>query len=108
MVVESGHCFDNKCTVSIFNSKEEYFKSIEKTDWILTSLQEDFPEVYKELMDAVDPSASAIISVEYISVWDGDEIETNAKVDLETGEIVFIETVDISNEYNACEKEFIR
>lgn len=49
----------------------------------------------------------AKVSVKYISVWDGDEIVTDAELVEETGEIVNIETVDIGNDYNACEGEFI-
>ena len=49
----------------------------------------------------------AKVSVKYISIWDGDEIVTDAELVEETGEIVNIETVDIGNDYNACEGEFI-
>lgn len=48
-----------------------------------------------------------LISVKYISIWDGDEIVTNARFNPETGEVVDIETVDISNEYNTCEGEYV-
>lgn len=46
--------------------------------------------------------------MEYISVWDGDEIVTHAKVNSKTGEIIEIKTCDISNKYNSCEREFVR
>lgn len=48
-----------------------------------------------------------LIPVKYISIWDGDEIVTNARLNPETGEVVDIETVDISNEYNTCEGEYV-
>jgi hypothetical protein len=48
-----------------------------------------------------------LLPVKYISIWDEDEIVTDAKLNSETGEIVDIETTDISNEYNSCEGEFI-
>lgn len=48
-----------------------------------------------------------LIPVKYISIWDGDEIVTNARLNLETGEVVDIEAVDISNEYNTCEGEYV-
>ena len=48
-----------------------------------------------------------LISVKYISIWDGDEIVTNAQLNPETGEVVDIETIDISNEYNSCEGEYV-
>jgi len=48
-----------------------------------------------------------LIPVKYISIWDGDEIVTNARLNPGTGEVVDIETVDISNEYNTCEGDYV-
>lgn len=50
---------------------------------------------------------TALLPVKYISIWDSDEIVTDAKLNSETGEIIDIETVDIGNDYNTCEGEFI-
>lgn len=47
-----------------------------------------------------------LMNVKFVSIWDGDEIVTNAKVNADTGEVVEIETVD-SNAFNTCEGEFV-
>lgn len=48
-------------------------------------------------------------AVKYITYWDGcDEIETNAKLNTLTGEIIEIESVEVGNEYEICEGEFIQ
>jgi hypothetical protein len=49
-----------------------------------------------------------IVKVFYISIWDDDEIETSAKLNLLTGEITDIESVEIPNHYNSCSREFVR
>lgn len=50
-----------------------------------------------------------IVNVKYISCWDGcADIETTAKVNVITGEIVDIEAVDVNNEYVICESEFVQ
>lgn len=48
-----------------------------------------------------------IIDAIYISIWDGDEIRTPAKVDLLTGKIFDIGQTEISCRYNTCESEYI-
>lgn len=48
------------------------------------------------------------IDVNYVSVWDGDEIESDANIDVSTGKIDNIKMVEISEDYECCEKEFIR
>lgn len=50
-----------------------------------------------------------IIDVKYITYWEGGcELETNAKVDVLTGEVVEIESVDVDDEYGICESEFVK
>lgn len=43
----------------------------------------------------------------YVSVWDGDRIETPCMYDEQSNVVSNIEIVEISNEYNTCEDEFI-
>ena len=48
-------------------------------------------------------------SVKYITFWDGcDEVETSAKVNSLTGEVFDIELVDVDEEYETCEGEFVK
>jgi len=43
----------------------------------------------------------------YVSIWDGDRIMTVCDYNPQTNTVSNIETVEISNEYNTCEREFI-
>jgi hypothetical protein len=47
------------------------------------------------------------MKVTYVSVWDGDRIETAADYNPETKQVTNIQTIDIDNDYNTCEREFI-
>lgn len=49
-----------------------------------------------------------LIPVQYVSVWDGDEITTQANYDPHTKIVSDIEVTDIGEDYNTCEREFIR
>lgn len=48
------------------------------------------------------------VAVEFVSVWDGDEISTPAIFDEEKGAVSKIKQADISNSYNTCECQFVR
>ena len=48
------------------------------------------------------------IKVNYISCWDGcEEITTSAKLNVDTGEVYDIEIVEVSDEYEILNGEFI-
>lgn len=50
-----------------------------------------------------------IVAVDYVSVRDGDEFVTSAKVNLFTGEVFDIQSLDVSsNCYKTCDSEFVR
>lgn len=46
--------------------------------------------------------------VEYISYWDAGEVESTAKVNKTTGEVYDIKTIDVGEDYEICEAEFVR
>ncbi|RFZ76106.1 hypothetical protein DS742_25365 [Lacrimispora amygdalina] len=49
-----------------------------------------------------------IIKVPYVSLWDGGvEITTSAKLNLKTGALTDIETVDPADRVQVCEREYI-
>jgi hypothetical protein len=48
-----------------------------------------------------------IIKATFVSIWDGDRIETNCDFNPETKEVTNIQTVVIGNNYNTCEREFV-
>lgn len=50
----------------------------------------------------------AIIHVPYVSVWDGTSyIDTFAMLNLNTGEVTDVETIEVSNRLGSCEREYI-
>lgn len=48
-----------------------------------------------------------LVNVNYISYWDCGEVKSNAKVNIITGEVVDIETVEVDDRYENCEGEFV-
>lgn len=49
-----------------------------------------------------------VLKVPYVSVWDGGcEIVTSAVLNIRTGEITEIESVEVSNALRTCEREYI-
>ena len=52
-------------------------------------------------------TAPHIVDVTFTSVWDGDGFDTKAKYNLITKEVTDIETVDIDNSYNSCDRQYI-
>ena len=77
-----------------FESGDDYYYAIDFENGIVDIAEKD-------------TNASCKVHVPYISVWDGEiEIETTAVVDIKTGEITDITSVDV-NGLDICERQYI-
>jgi hypothetical protein len=92
--------------ITVYDTIQEFYDSIKSRK--LYPVQEALRKIHPLLYEKYLFSILLIHSIQFVSVWDGDEISSNATINIHTGEIQDIEKVDISNEYKALDREFIR